>query len=212
MTATGTSDAGTKRAQIIGGVLVLCLGLVPWVVNWPYLFGPDSANRGAGWVATACGTVAIAAAIWTLMGMRFRGRTPELTGQRWRYIWVGVMLAFCLVILFLALGASQPHVMTGLPALLMVGSVFLLFEPAGSAQQQAVLLTPVQYRTWLGILGVCLALGLVLSVGAGILGLTGHYLLAGLFLPFGLSLVVFSVMIWTVVLRHQRRAQQDTPE
>jgi hypothetical protein len=212
VTTTSTSDARTKQVRIVGGALLLGLGLVPWVVNWPYLFGSDSANRVAGWVATACGTVAIAAAIWIFTGMRSRGRAPELTGQRWRYIWAGVMLAFCLLILFLALGASQPHVMTGVAALLMVGPVFLLFEPAGSAQQATAPLTPAQYRTWLRILGASLAVGLVIFVGAGVLGLNGHYLLAGFFLPFGLIFAVFSVIMWMTFLRHQRRALQDSLE
>lgn len=212
MTTTDTSDARTKQVRIVGGALILCLGLVPWVVNWPYLFGPASASRGVGWLATACGTVAIAAAIWILTGMRSRGRAPELTGQRWRYISAAVMLILCLLILFLALGASQPQVMTGVPALLMVGSAFSLFEPAGSAQQPVGPLTPAQYRTWLWILGVSLAGGLVIFVGAGILGWTGHYSLAGLFLPFGLILAVFSIIMWTVFLRHQRRALQNSSE
>jgi hypothetical protein len=212
VTTMNTSDVRAKQVRIVGGALLLCLGLVPWVVNWPYLFGPDSDNRVAGWVATACGTVAIAAAIWILTGMRVRGRVPELTGQRWRYISAGVILAFCLLILFLALGASHPHVMTGVPALLMISPVTLLFQPAGSAQQATAPLTPAQYRTWLRILCASLAVGLVIFVGAVILGLTGHYLLAGFFLPFGLILAVFSVIMWTVFLRHQRRALQDSPE
>jgi hypothetical protein len=133
---TSTSQARAKQVQIAGGVLIVCLGLVPWVVSWPYLFSPDAAARMVAWLAAACGTVAIAAAILILIGigLRSRGRAPELTGQRSRYIWAGVMAAGSLLILFLALGASQPQVMTGVPALLMVTSVTWLFQPAGNAQ------------------------------------------------------------------------------
>lgn len=212
MTTTGTSDARTKQVRIVGGVLILGLGLLPCVVNWPYLFDPDSASRGVGWLATACGTAAIAAAIWILAAMRSRGPDPELTGQRWRYIWAGVMMSLYLLLLFLALGASQPNVMTGVPALLMISPVTLLFQPAGSAQRPASPLTPAQYRTWLRILGMCLAVGLVLLVCAGILGSTGNYVFVAFFLPFGLMLVVFSVLMWTVFLRHQRQALQNSPE
>jgi hypothetical protein len=136
VTTMNTSDVRAKQVRIAGGVLIVCLGLVPWVVNWPYLLGPDEAARMVAWLAAACGTVAIAAAILILIGigMRSRGRAPELTGQRWRYIWAGVMSAGCLLLLFLALGASQPQVMTGVPALLMVTSVTWLFPPAGNAQ------------------------------------------------------------------------------
>ena len=211
MTTKGPSDARTKQARIMGSILILCLGLVPLVVNWPYLFDPGSANREAGWLATACGAVGIGVGIWLLAGMRFRGRAPVLTGQRWRYLCAAVALGGCLTVLFLILSASELH-MTGFPAWWVTMILPLLFVPAGSAQQATAPLTPAQYRTWWRILGGCLAVGLILCVAAGFGVVSGNGLLAGLLLHFGLVFLVFPVTFWAVFLRHQREALHDSSQ
>jgi hypothetical protein len=208
--ARDAPDARTRQARIVVGVLIVCLGLVPWVANWPYLFDPGSANREAGWLAAACGAVGIGVGIWVLAGMRFRGRAPVLTGQRWRYLGAAVALGGCLAVLFLILSTSELH-MTGFPAWWVTMLLPVLFVPAGSEQQATATLTPAQYRTWCRILGGCLAVGLLLCVAAGFGIVSGNGLLAALLVPFGLVLLVFPVMFWAMYLRHQRGALQDSP-
>lgn len=211
MATRDAPDAHTRQAQIVVGVLVVCLGLVPWVAGWPYLFDPDSAHREAGWLAAACGTVGIAVGIWVLAGMRFRGRAPVLTGQRWRYLGAAVALGCCLTVSFLILGSGELH-MSGFPAWWVMMLLPVLFVPAGSEQQTSAALTRDQYRTWCRILGGCLAAGLLLWVGAAVGIVSGNGLLAALLVPLGLVLVVFPVMFWAMYLRHQRGTAEEGPE
>ncbi len=128
------TDARTKRAKFLAGLLLVVMGLVSISVTLPYLSGGSGWDAGVPWVATGCGVLATAGGLWWLAQSRRnpssspRAKERVLRGRGGSFNFSVALLGVCVLMLVVAvLFLEQPTVSTGLPSLLAFSLVNGLF-------------------------------------------------------------------------------------
>jgi hypothetical protein len=194
--------------KTLGGALVIAAGIVPILVNYPYLSSSAGEDRTMAWVAAGCGAAGVLMGLWILLARRAAGKPLVVTQRKWRYGAALVMTLLCTGLLVAALNTPPPQVLTGVPALLIASTVLQLFVPEGSERDDVVVLSDAQRRTWRRAIALMAAFGFLALCGAVALALSGNVFGAGFLLPFAILLLVFAVLMKREFSRRRNEAPQ----
>ncbi|WIG18801.1 hypothetical protein [Kocuria rosea] len=207
------ADGGQRHTRLVralSGTLVIVAGVVPIVVNYPYLSSRVGDDRMIAWSAAVCGLAGVLMGLWILLARRAGGKPLVVTRRKWRYGTSIVTAVLGAGLLVAALTAPQPQVMTGVPALFIGSSMLQLFVPEGTEQDEAVPLSDAQRRTWRRGIAVLGAIGFLALCGAVALAVSGNLSAAGFLVPFGVMFLLFAVLMKRQFARRQNEAPQRT--
>lgn len=120
--------------MLLAGFLLVAMGSISVGLNVPYLTGAGVPDPAVPWIAAGGGAAGTTAGIWWLARcwkVR-RDRTSALVLRPFdgRFKSAAIMLGVCVLLLLVSLFLSQPTVSTGLPPLLAITFVQLLFQPS----------------------------------------------------------------------------------
>lgn len=200
----------TGQVRALSGTWVIAAGMVPIVVNWPYLSGTTGEDRSMAWTAAGCGLAAALMGAWILLARRATGKPLVLTQLKWCYGATLVMTLLATGLLVAALSVPQPQILTGVPALLIASAMLQLFVPEGIEQDDVVPLSAAQRRTWRRGIAVLGAVGILAACGAVVSGLSGNHFWAGFLIPFGVMFLLFAAVMRRQFIRRQNEAPQQT--
>jgi hypothetical protein len=198
----------TGLIKTLGGALVIAAGIVPVLVNYPYLSSGAGEDRTMAWAAVGCGAAGVLMGLWILLARRAAGKPLVATQRKWRYGAALVMTLLCTGLLIAALNTPQPQALTGVPALLIASAVLQLFVPGGTEQDDVVPLSDAQRRTWRRAITLMGAFGFLALCGAVAFALASNLFGAGFLLPLAILLLVFAVLM----KREFSRRQSETPQ
>ena len=205
------ADGGQRHTRLVralSGTLVIVAGVVPIVVNYPYLSSRVGDDRMIAWSAAVCGLAGVLMGLWILLARRAAGKPLVVTQRKWRYGAALVMTLLCTGLLVAALDTPQHQVLTGVPALLIASAVLQLFVPQGSEQGDVIALSDAQRRTWRRAIARMAGFGFLALCGAVALALSGNVFGAGFLLPFAILLLVSAALMKREFSRRQNEAPQ----
>ena len=207
------ADGGQRHTRLVralSGTLVIVAGVVPIVVNYPYLSSRVGDDRMIAWSAAVCGLAGVLMGLWILLARRAGGKPLVVTRRKWRYGTSIVTAVLGAGLLVAALTAPQPQMVTGVPALFIGSSMLQLFVLEGTEQDEAVPLSDAQRRTWRRGIAVLGAIGFLALCGAVALAVSGNLSAAGFLVPFGVMFLLFAVLMKRQFARRQNEAPQRT--
>ena len=119
--------------MLLAGFLLVAMGSISVGVTVPYLTAAGVPDPAVPWLAAGGGAAGIVAGFWWLARswkvQRDGTSTLVLRPLDRRFKSGAVMLGVCILMLLLALTLDQPTVNVGVPPLLAITFVQLLFQP-----------------------------------------------------------------------------------
>lgn len=140
----GMADSGQRHTGLVralSGTLVIAAGVVPIIVNYSYLSSNAGDDRMIAWTAAGCGLLGVLMGLWILLARRTGGKPLVVTRRKWRYGASIIMVVLGSGLIVAALTASQPQMVTGVPALFIGSSMLQLFVPEGTELGHVSLMT-----------------------------------------------------------------------